>query len=100
VVVNASGRAAGGGAVVARLAGLGWSVPRSPRTAPSQAQTSIVYPDRNAAVAHALARTLPYKVRLVNCATRCDRMSLVVGADALAWRRPARSGSTLKSKDA
>lgn len=91
LVVNASGRPTAGAPVVARLARLGWSVPRMARSGTRQvATTSIVYPGRNAAVAHALARTLPYKVRLVSCANRCDRIALVLGSDAATWRDPAR----------
>ncbi|HEY0648858.1 LytR C-terminal domain-containing protein [Phenylobacterium sp.] len=100
LVINASGRQAGGDPVVTRLARLGWSVPKAARPGPAQSQTSIVYPARNAAVAQALARTLPYKVRLVNCASRCDRMRLVVGADALAWRKGPRPGSLVRAKRA
>lgn len=98
LVINASGRRAGGDPVATRLAHLGWSLPRSTQTGPLQRQTSIVYPARNVAVARALARTLPYKVRLVSCAGRCDRMRLVVGADALAWRKGVRAGSMVKVK--
>jgi hypothetical protein len=98
LVINASGRRAGGDPVATRLAHLGWSLPRSTQTAPVQRQTSIVYPARNATVARALARTLPYKVRLVTCVGRCDRMRLVVGTDALAWRKGARAGSMVKVK--
>jgi hypothetical protein len=100
LVINASGRQAGGQPVVTRLAHLGWSVPRSTQAEQTQAQTSIVYPARNAAVAYALARTLPYKVRLVNCASRCDRIRLVVGADALAWRKGLSAGSSLRARTA
>lgn len=100
VVINASGRHTGGDPVVTRLARLGWSVPKAARLGPAQAQTSIVYPTRNAAVAQALARTLPYKVRLVSCASRCDRMRLVLGADALAWRKGVRPGSLVRAKKA
>ena len=100
LVINASGRQAGGDPVVTRLARLGWSVPKATKVGPAQSQTSIVYPARNAAVAQALARTLPYKVRLVSCASRCDRMRLVLGADALAWRKGVRPGSLVRAKKA
>lgn len=99
-VIDASGRHAGGLPVVTRLARLGWSVPRSTQVGPMQSQTSIVYPARNAAVAYALARTLPYKVQLVNCASRCDRIRLVVGADALGWGRGRSAGSIVRAKAA
>jgi hypothetical protein len=100
LVIDASGRRAAGNLVVTRLARLGWSVPRSSRVAPAQRQTEIVYPARNVAVAQALARTLPYKVRLVNCAGRCERIRLVLGADALGWRKAARIQPATKARTA
>ena len=98
LVINASGRRAGGDAVSTRLAHLGWSMPRSTPPGPVQRQTSILYPARNAAVAQALARTLPYRVRLVTCADSCSRIRLVVGLDALQWRKGPRVGSMVKVK--
>jgi hypothetical protein len=99
LVVNASGQGRGAEPVVARLTRLGWSTSRSgARPALAQAQTVIVYPDRSVAVARALARTIPYKVRLVSCASRCERMRLTIGVDAVAWRNGAKAASKTRAR--
>jgi len=68
------------------LVRLGWSTPRVvlPRTTP-EPYTTITYPAARATVARGLANTLPARVRMVECADACDRIRLVIGADAAKW---------------
>ena len=87
-VRNATGRTEGADQVKRRLTVVGWTVSRGVRLVEPQrvAFSKVSYPAGVARVAKALARTLPYPVRLAACA-ECTQLQVVVGADALA--RPA-----------
>lgn len=85
-VVNASGRRGGAEPVRLKLASRGWTAPISVvRPGNLRASSTIRYAARNVMVARALARTLPYRVRLESCASSCRGVTLFVGADALRW---------------
>jgi len=87
LVVNASGRRGGAEPVRLKLASRGWTAPVSVvRPGTMRATSTIRYASRNVIVARALARTLPYRVRLESCGTSCRGVTLFVGADALRWR--------------
>jgi len=87
LVVNASGRRGGAEPVRLKLASRGWTAPVSVvRAGTPRATSTIRYASRNVVVARALARTLPYRVRLESCGTSCRGVTLFVGADALRWR--------------
>jgi hypothetical protein len=87
MVVNASGRRGGAEPVRLKLASRGWTAPVSVvRPGAPRATSTILYASRNVVVAKALARTLPYGVRLQSCGTTCRGVTLFVGADALGWK--------------
>lgn len=66
---------------------LGWAAPRIVLLgANPAARTTISYPARSLKVARGLANTLPAGVQLVDCADACNRIRLVIGADASKWR--------------
>jgi hypothetical protein len=86
-IVNATGRGEMTEPVRRRLVQLGWSAPHWAETSrPSQRYTTIRYAASNAAVAHALARTLPFPVHLATCADRCKGIVLTMGTTFLAWK--------------
>lgn len=85
-IANASGRADGAEPARVQLARLGWSAPKTGvREVAPQARTTIVYAERHAQQARALARTLPYGIQLIACADGCAGVSLSLGADSLGW---------------
>ena len=91
---NATGRAQGADGVKVRLADAGWTVAHAPQTEPQKLQiSSVVYPEGVRRVAKALARSLPYPVKLTVCA-ECSQLQLVVGQDALVRYSVARSVDT------
>ena len=86
MVVNASGRRGGAEPVRLKLASRGWSAPIAVvRPGGVRPMSTIRYAQRNVVVARALARTLPYKVRLESCSSSCVGVTLFVGVDALRW---------------
>jgi hypothetical protein len=86
MVVNASGRRGGAEPVRLKLASRGWSAPIAVvRTGGVRPMSTIRYAQRNVVVARALARTLPYRVRLESCSSSCVGVTLFVGVDALRW---------------
>jgi len=98
-VVNASGVRGGAEATRIQLAQRGWSAPAGVvRPGRLQSRTVIRYALQNATVAKALARTIPYQVRLESCAG-CNGVSLIVGTDALRWknRRMASNAKTRRN---
>ncbi len=81
-ITNATGRPQGADVVRTRLAHAGWSV-ATPRATPARlAASTVSYPPVTFRIAKALARSLPYPVRLKACAD-CSQLRLLVGQDAL-----------------
>lgn len=87
-VVNASGDPAMHERVRSRLAASGWSVSRHDESRPLRQDTIIVFAAEHRRVAEALARTLPFRSTLEDCAGDCRGLELVLGANA---RRKAAS---------
>ena len=93
-ISNATGRPLGANLVRSRLAKAGWSVAPTPRVDPRRlAVSTVAYPPVTLRVAKALARSLPYPVRLKPCAD-CSQLRLYVGLDALPRAVAARTGET------
>lgn len=91
-IVDASGDAGGAEALRKRLAQSGWSVQRRLAAGSDpQPQTAIVYPREGAAVAGALARTLPGRVTMSICEDGCVQVVLIVGQDLAMRASGARS---------
>lgn len=82
MLVDASGGGERQASVRAYLASAGWSVAPGAAPAGPQAPSTIRYPQQHRALAEALARTLPFKVALTDCAAGCAGLELVIGKDA------------------
>lgn len=81
-IVDATGGGQGQASVRTYLASAGWSLaPAAAPVAQAQAPSTIRYPQEHRALAEALARTLPFKVSLADCAARCIGLELVLGKD-------------------
>ncbi|WP_374575606.1 LytR C-terminal domain-containing protein [Phenylobacterium sp.] len=86
-IADATGRAGAGEPVRAELARLGWSAQKAALTKASPAEAStITFASQDQGTAQALARTLPSKVAMVECAAPCAGVRLTLGRDALSWR--------------
>lgn len=82
LLVDASGQAESPGVVRDYLASAGWSVAEGAGRTAAAGISEIRYRPEHRALAEALARTLPFKVTLSDCAGRCAGLELVVGHDA------------------
>ena len=93
-ISNATGRPQGANLARSRLARVGWSVPTTPSAYPRRLAVSTVsYPPVTFRVAKALARSLPYPVRLKACPD-CSQLRLYVGLDALTRTVATRTSET------
>lgn len=81
-IVDATGGGASQTSVRTYLASAGWSLASGTPVAGVQTPTEIRYPQEHRALAEALARTLPFKVVMADCAARCSGLELVLGKDA------------------
>ena len=92
-ISNATGWPKGANLVRLRLAKVGWSV-APPRANPKRlAMSTVYYPPATVRVAKALARSMPYPVRLKACPD-CSQLRLYVGADALPKAVAVRAAET------
>ena len=92
-VSNATGRPQGANLVRLRLAKVGWSI-APPRANPRRlAMSTVYYPPVTLRVAKALARSIPYPVKLKACPD-CSQLRLYVGVDALPRAVAARAPET------
>ena len=86
VVVDASGKGSAIEPVRQRLTSLGWTLSRS--SSPNlraQPYTTISYPHSSLVAARALARTLPFSVRVTEITCHCG-VQLTLGSDYQGWR--------------
>jgi tetratricopeptide (TPR) repeat protein len=83
MVVNATGRASGGEPVRRLLASSGWTVRAEQEMRPIQARSQITFAEAHRPIAEALARTLPFQVAMVECASGCNGLELVLGQSAV-----------------
>lgn len=90
-IVDATGGGGGQKSLRTYLTSAGWSLASGAPAAGVQTPTVIRYPQEHRALAEALARTLPFKVVMADCAARCAGLELVLGKDA-----PQRMGSFSK----
>lgn len=91
---NATGKAEGADRIKAHLTLTGWTVARTSRLEPKRvAVSNVVYPAGVFRVAKALARSLPYPVKLKACAD-CSQLQVLVGQDALPGLSAARAVDT------
>ena len=84
MVVNATGRASAGEPVRRLLASSGWTVRAAQEVRPMQARSQITFAEAHRPIAEALARTLPFRVALVECPGGCSGLELVLGRSAVA----------------
>jgi len=90
-IVNATGQPGTTDPVYRSLAALGWSMSRfRPVSSEGLKFTTIVYPVVKAPLAEALARTLPFAVRLEPDTCACRGMQVFLGSDFLAWNPSGR----------
>jgi hypothetical protein len=90
-VVNATGRSGISKPVRQHLLHLGWTVPLwAAAAAGRQSDTTIRFGESHSMTAHALARTLPFRVHLAMCADCCNGLEFIVGSNYLGWKpRPS-----------
>lgn len=99
VVTDASGKSEAAQLVRHNLANLGWTISRDTGSSTrSQPITKLLYPPSSVAVAHALARTLPFPAQLTANSCSCG-LQLVVGSDFSGWKsvQPRNSGPRASS---
>jgi hypothetical protein len=99
VVTDASGATDTVQSVRHNLAMLGWTISRA--AAPnirSQHDSIVFYPPANIAAAHALARTLPFPVRMTVNQCHCGGLQLMIGSDVQSWRNAHRYNPNLRPK--
>lgn len=81
-IIDATGGGQGEASVRAYLASAGWSLAPAAVNSGARSPSSVRYPQEHRALAEALARTLPFRVALTDCAGRCTGLELVLGRDA------------------
>ncbi len=92
-ISNATGRPQGANLVRFRLAKVGWSVAPPRANAKRLAMSTVYYPPVTVRLAKALARSMPYPVKLKACPD-CSQLRLYVGVDALPRAVDARASET------
>jgi hypothetical protein len=99
IVTDASGAMDIVQSVRHNLAMLGWTISRAATpNVHSQHDSILFYPPVNIAAAHALARTLPFPVRMTVNQCHCGGLQLVIGSEVPSWKNVHRYNPSLHPK--